>query len=205
MNASRPADYGVFPCRHRSRACHRLPKWAPLPLRRPEPWVWKRADWPGGVGARREGRHGVCTFSWCLSSFPCLRCSPNIVARHRIHGATHVLGEQTPSSLSSPAILSRRHTVRTLFVMSLVCALMSLPAIFGVSAIDFVPGPGGEKARMQMMLFAGAFVAAWLCLAFWVRARQRAASRPSPPQWLTRLLICVSVVYLLGVLCCVIG
>ena len=33
----------------------------------------------------------------------------NIVAQHRIHGATHVLGEQTPFSLSSPAILSRQH------------------------------------------------------------------------------------------------
>jgi hypothetical protein len=89
--------------------------------------------------------------------------------------------------------------MKTLFVMSLVCALMSLLAVFGISAMTVVPRPGAESARAQMMLAAGAFAVAWLCLAFWVRARRRAASQSPPPQWLMRLLIGVSVVYLLGV------
>jgi biotin transporter BioY len=56
-----------------------------------------------------------------------------------------------------------------------------------------------------MMLVAGGFLVAWLGLAFWVRARQRAASQSPPPLWLRRLLVCVSVVYLLGVFVLVIG
>ncbi|MGA2540394.1 MAG: hypothetical protein ABSG78_02395 [Verrucomicrobiota bacterium] len=95
--------------------------------------------------------------------------------------------------------------MRTVFVMSLVCALMSLLAIFGFSAMSIVPGHGTEGERTQMMIVAGAFAVAWLCLAFWVRSRQRAASRPLPPQRLRRLLVCASVVYLIGVLCVAFG
>ena len=95
--------------------------------------------------------------------------------------------------------------MRTLFIMSLACALMSLLAIFGLSAMTVVPRPGTESARAQMMLVAGGFLVAWLGLAFWVRARQRAASQSPPPLWLKRLLVCVSVVYLLGVFSLVIG
>jgi len=95
--------------------------------------------------------------------------------------------------------------MRTLFVMSLVCALMSLLAIFGFSAMRIVPGSVAGSVRPQMMIVAGAFAVAWLGLAFWVRAGQRAASRPAPPQWLRRGLVCVGVVYLLGVLCLAIG
>jgi hypothetical protein len=95
--------------------------------------------------------------------------------------------------------------MRTLFIMSLVCAVMSLLAIFGLSAMTVVPRTGAETARAQMMLVAGVFLVAWLGLAFWVRARQRAASQSLPPLWLRRLLVCVSVVYLLGAFFLVIG
>jgi hypothetical protein len=95
--------------------------------------------------------------------------------------------------------------MRTLFIMSLVCAVMSLLAIFSLSAMTVVPRLGAESVRAQMMLVAAGFLVAWLGLAFWVRARQRAASQSSPPPWLRRLLVCVSVVYLLGVFFLVIG
>jgi Na+-transporting NADH:ubiquinone oxidoreductase subunit NqrD len=95
--------------------------------------------------------------------------------------------------------------MRTLFIMSLVCALMSLLAIFGLSVMTVVPKPGAESFRGLMMLAVGGFFVAWLGLAFWVRARQHAASQSSPPPWLRRLLVCVSVVYLLGVFFLVIG
>jgi hypothetical protein len=90
--------------------------------------------------------------------------------------------------------------MNTLFVMSLVDALMSLLAVFGVSAMTVVPRSGAESTRVQMMLAAGIFGVAWVCLAFWARVRRRAASQSLPPQWLRRLLVSVSVVYLLGVL-----
>jgi len=95
--------------------------------------------------------------------------------------------------------------MRTLFVMSLVCALMSLLAIFGFSAMSIVPGTVAGSVRPQMMIVAGAFAGAWLCVAFWARAIQCAASRPPPPPWLRQLLVCASVVYVLGVLCLAIG
>ena len=92
--------------------------------------------------------------------------------------------------------------MKTLFVTSLVCALMSLLAVLGLSAMTIVPRPGAERLQGQMMLAAGAFLVGWLCLAFWVRPRQRTAS---PPQWLRGLLIFVGIVYTLCVLLFVIG
>ncbi|MGD0410550.1 MAG: hypothetical protein ABSC18_02510 [Verrucomicrobiota bacterium] len=95
--------------------------------------------------------------------------------------------------------------MKTLFVMSLVCALMSLLAIFGFSAMSIVPGSATEIFRTQVMIFAGVFAVAWLCLAFWVQTRQRAPSRPLPPPWLRQLLVCASVVYLFSVFYLVMG
>jgi len=57
------------------------------------------------------GLRTVCMSLWCPLSFQQLLRTrvPQPVARHRSPGATHVhSGEQTPFSLSSPAILSRR-------------------------------------------------------------------------------------------------
>ena len=93
--------------------------------------------------------------------------------------------------------------MRTLFVMSLICAVMSLLAVLGFSAMTFVPG--AESTRVLMMAVAGFFAVAWLGVAFWARPRQRVAAQSLPPLWLRRLLVCVSVVYLLGVFFLVIG
>ena len=95
--------------------------------------------------------------------------------------------------------------MRKLFVISLACALMSLLAAFCLSAMTIVARPGGEASRLQMMLAAGAFIVAWLCLAFWAQARQRAGTQALPPQWLRHLLIGVGVVYLLSVFLLVVG
>jgi predicted Kef-type K+ transport protein len=75
---------------------------------------------------------------------------------------------------------------------------MSLVAIIGVSAMTIVPGRGAETFRFGMMFILGAFFAGWLVLALWARSRLRAAPESLPPQWLRRLLVFVSIVYLLG-------
>lgn len=82
---------------------------------------------------------------------------------------------------------------------------MSLLVILVFSAMTIVPRPGAESFRGQMMLAAGGFFVAWLGLALWVRARQRAPGRSSLPKWLTRLLVFGGVVYLLAVFFCVLG
>ena len=88
--------------------------------------------------------------------------------------------------------------------MSLICAVMSLLAIFGFSVMTFVPGPDAERERALMMIVATAFLLAWLSVAFWARPRHDAASSV-PPQWLRHLLVGVSIAYLLAVLILVVG
>jgi hypothetical protein len=92
--------------------------------------------------------------------------------------------------------------MRALFIMPLICALMSLLAIFGLSVMTIVPRSGAESFRGHMIFAAGAFCVAWLCLAFWLRARQRQASLP---QWASRFLVVVSIFYVLAVIVFVIG
>ncbi len=96
----------------------------------------------------------------------------------------------------------RFHTMRALFITSLACVLMSVLAVLSLSTMTIFPRPGAESWRSQMMLVGGALIVGWLCLAFWVRPRQRTAL---PPQWLRQLLIVVGVVYALGVLLLVVG
>jgi hypothetical protein len=91
--------------------------------------------------------------------------------------------------------------MRALFIMPLICALMSLLAIFGFSAMTIVPRSGAESFRGHMIFAAGAFCVAWLCLAFWLRARSQA----SLPRWFRRLLVVVSIFYVLAVIVFVIG
>lgn len=86
--------------------------------------------------------------------------------------------------------------------MSLICAVMSLLAIFGLSATMFVPTPDAERERTLLMSIAGVFFFVWLGIAFWVRPR---AAQSLPPRWLARSLVGFSVVYLLAVFVFVIG
>jgi hypothetical protein len=44
--------------------------------------------------------------------------------------------------------------MRELFIMPLICALMSLLAIFGLSAMTFVPRAGAESFRAHMIFSA---------------------------------------------------
>jgi hypothetical protein len=79
--------------------------------------------------------------------------------------------------------------MKSLLIMSLICALVSVLAIFAPSAMTIVPHSGAESFREQMIFAAGAFCIAWLCLAFWLRARSLA----SLPSWLSRVLLVVSI------------
>jgi predicted membrane channel-forming protein YqfA (hemolysin III family) len=88
--------------------------------------------------------------------------------------------------------------VKTLFVVSLVCALTSLLAVVGVFAMTIVPGPGAANDRGWMMLVAGGFAVVWLSLAFWARPRRCAASQSPAPGWLIGLLVCAGISYSLG-------
>ena len=95
--------------------------------------------------------------------------------------------------------------MKTLFVTSLACAFVSLLTVISFSAITIIPGPWAESFRTDAMLVAGAFFAAWLSLALGVRGRRRAVLRPAPPQWLTWLLVFLSVIYFLAILFSVIA
>jgi hypothetical protein len=90
-----------------------------------------------------------------------------------------------------------------LFIMSLICAVMSLLAIFGLSATTFVPTPDAERERTLMMSVAGVCFLVWLGVACWARPRTTAHSLP--PRWLRHSLMGFSVVYLLAVFVFVIG
>jgi hypothetical protein len=92
--------------------------------------------------------------------------------------------------------------MKALFITSVICALLSLLALFAVSAMTFTPGPGVESERRQMELASGAFFVGWLCVAFWARSRRHAASQP---RWLSQPLVFIGVVYVLGVLLFVVG
>ena len=95
--------------------------------------------------------------------------------------------------------------MKSLFVMSLVSAVVSLLALFGFSVMSYVPGPGVEKERAVMMTVAGLFAIAWLGVALWARPRRNAELQPLPPKWLRRLLVGVGAVYTLAVLMLVVG
>lgn len=92
--------------------------------------------------------------------------------------------------------------MRPLFTMSLVCAVMSLLAIFGLSVTTYVPTPDAETERTLLMSIAGVFFFVWLGIAWWVRPR---VAQSSPPRWLARSLVGFSIVYLLAVFVFVIG
>jgi predicted transporter len=76
---------------------------------------------------------------------------------------------------------------------------MSLLAVFALAAMTVAPRPGAESLRVATMLVVAVFFVVWLGVGLWVRARWRADSRPPPPVWLTQVLLCAGVVYLLGV------
>lgn len=95
--------------------------------------------------------------------------------------------------------------MKTLFFMSVVCALMSLVGVLATSAMTIVPRPGAETDRAVMMSVAGGFAIVWLCLAFWARPGRRAGEHSPPSSWLMRILTCAGLVYLLGVFIFIIG
>ncbi|HEV2329948.1 MAG TPA: hypothetical protein VGY56_14295 [Verrucomicrobiae bacterium] len=86
------------------------------------------------------------------------------------------------------------------FITCLVCALMSIVAILGASAMDVVPG--AESWRDIAMLASIAFFLVWIALAFWLRPRPNQARWP---RWARTLVISAGIVYVLGVLLPVIG
>jgi hypothetical protein len=95
--------------------------------------------------------------------------------------------------------------MKTLFLMSLVCALASLLAIFGVSAMTIVPGPRVELERSRMLVGLGIFLAGWLVVAFWTRTRSRKIPPSVPHLPLEKILVCVSIVYVLAICFLVLG
>jgi predicted membrane channel-forming protein YqfA (hemolysin III family) len=95
--------------------------------------------------------------------------------------------------------------MKALFITSVVCAAMTLLAVFCLSAMTIAPRDGAEDVRGQMLLAAGAFFVLWLFLAAWARRCLRVASTEQPPLWLRRLLVWGGVVYSIGVLLFAVG
>lgn len=91
--------------------------------------------------------------------------------------------------------------MKRLFIMPLICAFISLLAIFGLSAMTVVPGSGAESYHRNMIFAASGFCVIWLGLAFWLRARSQA----SLPGWVRQLVLIASIFYVLGVLLSVMG
>jgi hypothetical protein len=87
--------------------------------------------------------------------------------------------------------------MKTVFILSLINAAMSLLAMLGISAITFAPGAASTRARM--MPLAAVFGIVWFCVALWARPRQHSATDLLPPLWLRRSLVGISVAYLLCV------
>jgi len=90
--------------------------------------------------------------------------------------------------------------LRTAFIISLVSAVMSLVAIFGISAMTFVPR--AESSQERLMLASAAFFLVWLSLAIWLRPGARPVSLP---RWARGLLVSAGVIYVLLILFFVIG
>jgi hypothetical protein len=88
--------------------------------------------------------------------------------------------------------------MRAIFVLSSACALMSLFAFFGLSAMSVVPGSPADRHLPITMLAIAVIFVVWLCVGFWALARYR-AEQPLPPRWLRGLLLGLSILYLLGV------
>ncbi len=79
--------------------------------------------------------------------------------------------------------------MKTVLSMSIACAVASLLGLLGVSAISVAPGL--EARRWAMMLATGVFLAAWLRLAFWARARLKASVGPAVPSARLRTAVVV--------------
>jgi hypothetical protein len=92
--------------------------------------------------------------------------------------------------------------MKSLFVTSMFCAVASLLAIVGLSAVTIVPGPGAEGERTKIMITAGAFFIGWLAFGNWIHRNQR---RIVWPPWLSRMLVAVGILYCVGVLLLTLG
>ena len=87
--------------------------------------------------------------------------------------------------------------MRPLFFLSLICALMSLLALLGMSVVTMAPGSEAERFHTPIMLTQVVFLAAWLGQAGWARSRLRSDPQSWPPRWLSRLWMLAGILYLL--------
>ena len=88
--------------------------------------------------------------------------------------------------------------MKSLFLMSLVCATAGLLAMVSLSAVTVVPRPGAELSRSWLMMLVSVLLVGWIALAIWASWRWRKARQSLPPLWLRGMLIFVGVVYLLA-------
>jgi hypothetical protein len=95
--------------------------------------------------------------------------------------------------------------MKAIFVTSLVCVVISLVALFCVSAITVMPTSRTEHFRGLTLLLVSAFLLVWASLSYWAWIRSRASSRPLPPQWFRKSLIFAGVAYVLAILILAVG
>lgn len=93
-------------------------------------------------------------------------------------------------------------TMKAAFITSLVSALMSLIAIFCLSAMTVVPGTGAEGERDHVELISAAFFVIWISLAFSLRPGPKPGSLPG---WAQGLVVSAGVVYSIGILLVAVG
>lgn len=93
--------------------------------------------------------------------------------------------------------------MKAAFITCLVCALMSIVAILGLSVMDIAPGiESWHDVNAIAMLVSTVFFLVWIGLAFWLRPKP---DQTPWPRWARALVISAGVVYVLGVLLPVVG
>jgi hypothetical protein len=94
--------------------------------------------------------------------------------------------------------------MKLLFIISLACVVESLIAVAALSAMTIVPGNSVENTRTLIIVIAGIVACLWSGAAFWSRPGQNIPEIVSL-KWLSRSLVAIGIVYLIGVFLFIIG
>ena len=88
--------------------------------------------------------------------------------------------------------------MKSVFIMSLISAVLSLVAFIGFGAMTAVPHSAGRSFPFKTAVAIGLGGVVWMNIAAWAYRRERSAARKEIPRWLKSLLLVISALYSLG-------